>query len=146
MESTPPENDGSSSVGSQGMRSPRAKSKAASSVRRMEEFADGENGDDIRSDVQENASELARTIPIHTTGIVSTPCLEVSGSSCLMNVSRNTSLAPMTLPAPILNRMARRLATSGLFLARVTMGTNSGMRWYASDVLVRCHVLNGSRC
>lgn len=75
MESTPPENDGSSSVGSQGMRSPRAKSKAASSVRRMEEFADGdrENGDDIRSDVQENASELARTIPIHTTGIVSTP-------------------------------------------------------------------------
>ncbi|OJT01677.1 hypothetical protein TRAPUB_7879 [Trametes pubescens] len=71
MESTPPENDGSSSVGSQGMRSPRAKSKAASSVRRMDEFADGdrENGDDIRSDVQENASELARTIPIHTTGI-----------------------------------------------------------------------------
>ncbi|KAI0820029.1 hypothetical protein BC628DRAFT_1423338 [Trametes gibbosa] len=74
MERTPPDRDfdKSSSVGSR-LRSPRAKSKAASSVRQVEEYtevggANGE-GDDIRSDVQENASELARTIPIHTTGI-----------------------------------------------------------------------------
>ncbi|KAI0355626.1 hypothetical protein OH77DRAFT_1454057 [Trametes cingulata] len=73
MESTPPDvEDKSSSVGSQVLRSPRSKSKAASSVRQGD-FAngDGENGggEDIRSDVQENASELARTIPIHTTGV-----------------------------------------------------------------------------
>ncbi|KAL7281780.1 hypothetical protein PYCCODRAFT_1430922 [Trametes coccinea BRFM310] len=74
MESTPPEpEDSSSNVGSQVLRSPRARSKAASSVRQLEDHANGnggdEEGEDIRSDVQENASEVARTIPIHTTGI-----------------------------------------------------------------------------
>ncbi|KAH9895121.1 hypothetical protein C8Q73DRAFT_665408 [Cubamyces lactineus] len=74
MENTPPEadNDKSSSVGSH-LRSPRPKSKAASSVRQLEEHIGGggedEEGDDIRSDVQEHASEIARTIPIHTTGV-----------------------------------------------------------------------------
>ncbi|KAI8972230.1 hypothetical protein BD414DRAFT_426162 [Trametes punicea] len=74
MESAPPEpqDESSSNVGSQ-IRSPRAKSKAASSVRQMGEHTEGggenEDGEDVRSDVQENASEVARTIPIHTTGI-----------------------------------------------------------------------------
>ncbi|CDO77945.1 hypothetical protein BN946_scf185030.g3 [Trametes cinnabarina] len=74
MESTPPEpEDSSSNVGSQVLRSPRARSKAASSVRQLEDHVNGnggeEEGEDIRSDVQENASEVARTIPIHTTGV-----------------------------------------------------------------------------
>ncbi|KAI0779548.1 hypothetical protein C8Q74DRAFT_1259637 [Fomes fomentarius] len=67
MEESPPEDEGTGSqVGSQVLRSPRPKSKAASSVRQLEV---GENGDDLRSDVQEHPSELGRTIPIHTTGV-----------------------------------------------------------------------------
>ncbi len=74
MDVNPPEDDdGQSNVTSEVHRSSRAKSKAASSVRQLSQLADEENpAEDIRSDVQEHASELGRTIPIHTTGIVST--------------------------------------------------------------------------
>ena len=57
MQNAPPEDDGASSVRS----SKRSRSHLSRSV-----------ADDIRSDVQEmNGSEVARTIPIHTTGAVS---------------------------------------------------------------------------
>ncbi|TBU33768.1 hypothetical protein BD309DRAFT_996847 [Dichomitus squalens] len=72
LNKNPPDDDMRSSLTtSDVLRSPRSKSKAASSVRQLEQLAgDDENGgEDIRSDVQEHASELGRTIPIHTTGI-----------------------------------------------------------------------------
>ena len=75
MDANPPEDDdGRSNVTtSEVVRSSRAKSKAASSVRQLSQLGGEENpAEDIRSDVQEHASELGRTIPIHTTGIVST--------------------------------------------------------------------------
>ena len=79
MDINPPEDDDrTSSIGSQVLRSPRPKSKAASSVRQLDDRINGENGDDIRSDVQEHASELGRTIPIHTTGVVSVPAVVTS--------------------------------------------------------------------
>lgn len=90
---TPPENDGSSAVGSEVLRSPRPKSKAASSVRQLEHLADGENGEDIRSDIQEHPSELGRTIPIHTTGIVS--CAPYIPSVCF-----STTHQPEHEPGP----------------------------------------------
>ena len=71
MEDTPPEDDVASAMGSEMHRSSRSKSKAASSVRQMEHVVDDDNGEDIRSDIQEHPSELGRTIPIQTTGIVS---------------------------------------------------------------------------
>lgn len=83
MDANPPDDDdGQSNVTtSEVVRSSRAKSKAASSVRQLSQLAGEENPpEDIRSDVQEHASELGRTIPIHTTGIVSTvPPRAISG-------------------------------------------------------------------
>ncbi|KAI1794171.1 hypothetical protein LXA43DRAFT_162214 [Ganoderma leucocontextum] len=71
MNANPPDGDGQSDVtASEVLRSPRPKSKTASSIRQLEQLAGEEiPGEDIRSDVQEHASELGRTIPIHTTGI-----------------------------------------------------------------------------
>lgn len=52
------------------LRSPKPRSVASS--RRLEELANGHGDEDIRSDVQEgNGSDVARTIPIQTTGLVS---------------------------------------------------------------------------
>lgn len=81
MQRTPPDEGGKASSARSGsrVRSPPPKSGASSSARRLEELAE-ENveyqGDDvradIRTDVQEgNGSEVTRTIPIHTTGLVS---------------------------------------------------------------------------
>ena len=87
LNKNPPDDDVRSSItSSEVLRSPRPKSKAASSVRQLEHLAgDDENGgEDIRSDVQEHASELGRTIPIHTTGIVSTISSAVPSSDPLV--------------------------------------------------------------
>ncbi|KAH9931129.1 uncharacterized protein BXZ73DRAFT_90206 [Epithele typhae] len=89
MEVDPPQDDErESNNGSEApLRSHRSRSKAASSVRQLSQLPE-ENTEDIRSDVQEHASELGRTIPIHTTGIVRTwprrppgPKFESFGSS-----------------------------------------------------------------
>ena len=109
---TPPENDGSSAVGSEVLRSPRPKSKAASSVRQLEHLADGENGEDIRSDIQEHPSELGRTIPIHTTGIVSSAPYIPSVSPSTPRTSPSTSPVLTTRQAPSSNPLAPLLAIS----------------------------------
>jgi len=79
MQKTPPE-AGTEKAGSvMSGKSSRVRSQprgsGTSSSRRLQELAEedvdyGDGGDDIRSDVQEG-SEVARTIAIHTTGIVS---------------------------------------------------------------------------
>lgn len=89
MDRDPPEDDRASSVGSQVLRSPRPKSKGASSVRQLEDIADPDGGEDIRSDVQEHPSELGRTIPIHTTGVVSLPC-----AASRLHVEESTHFPP----------------------------------------------------
>lgn len=81
MQKAPPDDgEKTSSVRSSRMRSPPPKGSMTSSARRLEELAEenvdydghGNGGEDIRSDVQEgNGSDMARTIPIHTTGLVS---------------------------------------------------------------------------
>ncbi|KAH9946993.1 hypothetical protein B0H21DRAFT_375378 [Amylocystis lapponica] len=76
MRSAPPDEDDKASVQSGGLRAPVPRGSTTSSARRLEEFAeedvgyDGQTngGEDVRSDVQEG-SEMARTIPIHTTGL-----------------------------------------------------------------------------
>lgn len=71
MQRAPPaedENDNASLL-----RSPKPRSVASS--RRLEQLAADGNNDEIRSDVQEgNGSDIARTIPIQTTGNVSHSC------------------------------------------------------------------------
>lgn len=55
----------------------RARSSAAGTTRKLEELTEegvdgeGEGGEDIRSDIQEGGSEVARTVAIHTIGVVS---------------------------------------------------------------------------
>ena len=61
------------------LRSPKPRSVASS--RRLEQLAT-EGNDDIRSDVQEgNGSDIARTIPIQTTGNVS-HVLDINAMTC----------------------------------------------------------------
>lgn len=79
LESNPPEeNDGASrasSVRSGSRVRSRARSSAAGTTRKLEELTEegvdgeGEGGEDIRSDIQEGGSEVARTVAIHTIGV-----------------------------------------------------------------------------
>ncbi|KAL6310462.1 hypothetical protein BKA93DRAFT_17945 [Sparassis latifolia] len=79
MQKAPPDEEDRASVRSSGrMRSPLSKASASTNGRRLEELAEEDagyeehrnGGIEIRSDVQEaNGSDIARTIPIHTTGL-----------------------------------------------------------------------------
>lgn len=70
MRAAPPdEDDRASNASSNRLRSPIPKGSTTSSARRLEELAE-DGADDVRSDLQEG-SEAARTIPVHTTGVVS---------------------------------------------------------------------------
>lgn len=83
LESNPPEeNDGASrasSVRSGSRVRSRARSSAAGTTRKLEELTEegvdgeGEGGEDIRSDIQEGGSEVARTVAIHTIGVEHEP-------------------------------------------------------------------------